>query len=867
MYMRRFFCSSGVRPFAGEDFGGCAGHEDVIVSFAPFQLKISAGEMGEQLSLSSTGEDTGDTDSARAGSTGERDAAAAFPGAHDDFIRSDDLDEVNIDSPRECGMPLKQRADLCQIDLFNTRCVSDRMGVPHRNKRRLQISPGVGDHIGMSVFAPTQFLDIDRNLGQREDWLAHVDGHPPHLAFGRFQCQRQHAAAGFDAHGVVPGQAMIERIFCDTADAVAAHLPFRSIGVEHAHPHIRLVRGEDENQAVAADAKMAIGNRDGGSHRILDRLIKAVDVNIVVADSMHFREAHKLISIATHRRARFTGARFCRVFAAVSPITDDVTLLDLPIAQTAAERDALANYMANRVELTTTQPAFAESLLPPREQVEWVYGRDGMLTALDEQGHWWSGCSLPRAAGAAMLKKMDLSAAVACFLAPPHAAHLRIALDKLSPGQAVIAVVPEDADARLMLSCDDFSKDFAAHRLWFAAGPTWAQDLELLLKHQTGLAVPGQFLRMHSTDEALIQKLISEATAVFSRITILRSNLIGQLAGSVAQARKFCVMTPMRFDLWNDEGRVLAAMAPAGSIHIDTSDPASSSPLKLATMACECGTLLTPNFSRADLPGALPMDVPWVTWITTDRVPGFASAGPGDRLLIASPAVLAAAIGAGWPKDRVQLAGWPRWPLDTAKGKRMLSVLADTSCVDTPADLEDFSSHRVLWETIRNEIASDPFCLDAEPGQYLSSRMSRFDVSIDSFPLDRFVTQLIVPAYQQGVARALIKAGLPVELHGSGWEKIEEFRAFACGVVRSHEETAKVVASASILVDVWPWRASHPIGAVNRGTVRRDGNNLGVFVQRARNVLAGAATVSAPTLPVLSSRLLANLLGAAPIVC
>jgi hypothetical protein len=544
-----------------------------------------------------------------------------------------------------------------------------------------------------------------------------------------------------------------------------------------------------------------------------------------------------------------------------------VTLLDPPIAVSSAERCASANFIANCCALARTQPNFARTVLPPRTQVEWVFGRDGTLSALDEDGNWWAGCSLPTAAGAAMLKKMDVNAAVSCFLAPPHAAHLRIALDKVSPEQAIIAVVPEEADVRLLLSCEDFSQDIAAHRLWLAGGPTWALELEEILREQIGLAVPAQFLRLHSTADAVIQKLIQEATAVFSQITVLRSRLIGQVgeiaAGRSTQSRKFCVMAPRRFRLWNDEGFALSNIAPADSVLLDTSDPALSSPLKLATTAVECGALLAPNFARADMPGALPANVAWFTWITNDRIPSFQGAGANDRLLIATPSVRAAAIAAGWPAERVHVAGWPHAALPPAKGrggKRILTVLADTLPVTTPANLEDFSSHRVLWETIQRELSQNPFSLEGDPGAYLLSRMHRFDIAADAFPHDRFLSQLIVPAYQQSIVRQLVKAGLPLRLHGEGWSEIEEFESCAVGPLHSHEEVAGALGEAAILVDLWPWRAGHPINGVNRLILRGGGCSVPVFIQRARNILAAAAAPASPATASLSTQLLADLL-------
>jgi hypothetical protein len=536
----------------------------------------------------------------------------------------------------------------------------------------------------------------------------------------------------------------------------------------------------------------------------------------------------------------------------------------MPIPSSSAERRAAANFLANCSALAHTQPDLAQSVLPPRQQVEWVFGRDGFLTALDEQGDWWSGCSLPRAAGMAMLEKMDVHSPVACFLAPPHAAQIRVVLDKFEPEQAIIAVVPEENDVRLILSCEDFSKDINSHRVWIAAGPNWAAMLESILTEQLGLAVAAQFVRLHSTDETLIQNLIREATEVFSRITIRRSEAVRQLSESQSsprtEPRRFCVMAPKRFRLWNDEGLALSRIAPANSMLIDTSDPALSSPLKLAKEASGCGALLTPNFARADLPNALPLDLPWFTWITNDRVPAFNLAGPNDRLLIVADSVQTAAIAAGWPADRVHLAGWPEIDLPAAVGQPTLAVIADTVPVSTPADLEDFSSHRVLWETIQSELTNNPLSLDSDPGSFLTSRMSRFGVSTDSFPQERFLTQLIVPAYQQSMVRLLVKAGLPVRLFGTGWSEIAEFQTHAAGLIGSQAELESASASATALVDLWPWRAVHPIAAAGRPVVRRDGRNLSTFIQRARNALAGRPTNTPPASVPLSTKLLADLL-------
>ncbi len=495
--------------------------------------------------------------------------------------------------------------------------------------------------------------------------------------------------------------------------------------------------------------------------------------------------------------------------------------------------------------------------------MEWVLGRDGALTALLNDGEWWSGCSVPGAAAEAMLKKMDTAAAVSCFLAPPHATHLQLALQKLGPGQAVIAVIPDKRDFPLMLGCRDFSVDIDAHRLWFIVGSNWEQDLGALLETRIGLAVPAQFLRMHSTDETLMQQMIQAATGVFSRITVRRSEQAAQLSEqpiTITGQRRWCMMAPLDRRLWEEEGRLLRSLAPADATVVNTSDPASSSPLNLAIQAIACGALLAPNYFRADLPGVLPPSIPWFTWITDTRVPAFATAGPHDQLLAAGPELAKTAQALGWPKDRVHLAAWPAINLpeqaQLQNPARVLAVLADTYPLETPEDLEDFSSHRVLWQTLRDELAHDPGALSTTPAEYLESRMRQYNVASEGLPVQRFVKRLVVPAYQQAIVRLLMRSGLPVILYGEGWAELEEFHSAAL----LNADPRAVLAQSSVLIDVWPWREGHPIRAARRPMIRLDRSGPAGLVHRASRAVQGALPPLAEPVTPLSQTLLTQLL-------
>src|SRR5205823_946986 len=107
------------------------------------------------------------------------------------------------------------------------------------------------------------------------------------------QVEAQYSAAGFDAHGIFLREAVVIRIFGHAANAVAAHFAFQAVGVEHAHADVGLLRRHDEDQAVAADAGVAIGNQRSNARGIRHFLVKAIDVDVVVADAVHLGELHQ----------------------------------------------------------------------------------------------------------------------------------------------------------------------------------------------------------------------------------------------------------------------------------------------------------------------------------------------------------------------------------------------------------------------------------------------------------------------------------------------------------------------------------------------------------------------------------------------
>ena len=88
-------------------------------------------------------------------------------------------------------------------------------------------------------------------------------------------------------------QAVVVDVLGDATDAVAAHLRLGAVGIEHLHPGVGRLGGEDEDQAVAADAEVAIAHAAGEFGRVgWGGLGEAIDVDVVVSGPVHLGEAH-----------------------------------------------------------------------------------------------------------------------------------------------------------------------------------------------------------------------------------------------------------------------------------------------------------------------------------------------------------------------------------------------------------------------------------------------------------------------------------------------------------------------------------------------------------------------------------------------
>jgi hypothetical protein len=290
------------------------------------------------------------------------------------------------------------------------------------------------------------------------------------------------------------------------------------------------------------------------------------------------------------------------------------------------------------------------------------------------------------------------------------------------------------------------------------------------------------------------------------------------------------------------------------TVRLDPDRPDSGSLLALASAAATCDAMLTADVGRADMPHAAPARMPWVTWVTTHRVPLWNAAHPDDALLLADETWRPRATEAGWPAARVRVASWPQIcdvPLALAS-RGDLAIVADTVPLEPPERLGEYSSHLLLWDRLRTDIAAHPFGVGDDPERFLDRMMRKFGVAGEGLDRRLFVGRLIVPAYQQGLAGILLREKLPVRLHGAGWDRIEMFREHSAGAVDSPRRLKSIARDAAAFVHVWPGGHAHPIDALGRPVVRRRDADGRSFVSDAMRAMAGRALLPRGAAPPLS---------------
>lgn len=530
-------------------------------------------------------------------------------------------------------------------------------------------------------------------------------------------------------------------------------------------------------------------------------------------------------------------------------------------------QQAQANYQANRDALARTQAWLLESFgeLP---HSEFIVGRDGSLTAIQEDGLWLDGCSVPRSAAQEQLKTLELRANVGCFLDPRHGQHVLVAMERLRSDQALIAVFLDVGRLQLALQCVDLSACIADGRVFACAGLDCARQLERILDENGGLPTPAAFVRTILSEESVLQEMIQQAQKVFADVLQRRNEAIAGLLRQKAvrsSPPRLLVIAPSRFRLWDDGGWRLGRLLSEGRADgvrvklFDPDRPTTASPLALAQAMAGADAVLAADVGRADLPAVASTCLPWLTTVTRPRIPAVHADGPADRLILSDPGWSALAEAAGWPVDRIAAAALPPLVDDPPPPDAPVVIMADTRDTAGLGEKFDYSSHRLLWELVEGELREDPLRVGRDPVAYLRPRMRRLEIVDEGFDFAHFIDHLVVPCYQQSLARQIMRAGVRLAVHGEGWGDLPEFKTFAGGPVRDHQHFAQIVQDCAAIVHVWPVAGPHPADWIGRTVVRPEGS-MREFLARLKNPTSSNS--QPPPGSVITAAMLANPCGA-----
>jgi hypothetical protein len=546
---------------------------------------------------------------------------------------------------------------------------------------------------------------------------------------------------------------------------------------------------------------------------------------------------------------------------------------DVRTDTTAAERLSRQFWESNFRALSRTQPLAAEVLNEVQLDVEWVFARDGSLTAR-ENGKWFADCSVPLLAGRSMLRSLPDESVGSCQLMPSHVGLVRAARERMGTTPVLFIAQPDAKTARMILSCHGFSEQIDRHRLWFACGPAWLEQFGRIFADYPGLATPLRFIRTRVTNEEAVLPAIGEIQTVFSKALSLRGEEINRLKAeprAAVDAKSILLVGAGEFRLWEFGTQVieqqLRSRAESDGLSLqrfDMDNALSGSPLALLKAAAEHGSVVSADVCRADCNQLLSPEIAWITWLTRPGAPPFESAGPRDAIILADEKWRPIARVAGWPASRIRVCSWPVLPIGSAPSstsEKILGLLCDTRKIQVPTSISDFSSHRLLWELIEEELAGNPLAV-ADIEEYLGNRASQLNIAMDVLDRPRFAEELILPAYQQGLTRMLISAGVPIRLWGKGWGDLPEFAKRTGGPISNRDEFQEAVGQCRGLIHCWPTRAAHPIDMTGKPVVYRSGMDRSALIREARRVVgAPVKSVAASGQGALASVIL-ELIGA-----
>jgi hypothetical protein len=492
---------------------------------------------------------------------------------------------------------------------------------------------------------------------------------------------------------------------------------------------------------------------------------------------------------------------------------------ELPVDGTRAARLAHENYRANRSAVRDIQPTLLGAVPEELPDWEWIFARDGSLSARLPGRAWISGSSVPRALAERALQKLEAKGLCIGFVVPAHAQDVVVALSKLAPEQTLLVVHPADSFLIQLLACHDFSADLRSRKFILAVGPAWQREFaDTFTRHPT-LVPPHQLIKLPYASPRFVERVFGSIEHLIhqesqSHQQKLRAMSIG-MAGTSTSGLLLAAGSSPR--LWSSlTGHLLSVAAANDAADVstlDTSDPTTASAMALARAAQSKSALLTADVGRADLPELLPVSKPWIAWCSHGRIPKRVESARRDKLILSSAQLLEPALRAGWNKSDLRVGLPIEIPPIAADAKP--TMIVDFVPPHVPAAFNEFSSHRLLWEFIDSQLSADALFSNSPLQQTIPSLLAKFNIDPQSFPFDLLVRQLLEPAFARALAKQLVKRGVDFRLVGSGWDSEPELT----GVRSSVNCLNDALAGASCLIDMFPGQRLHRQHFVRRPVV------------------------------------------------
>ncbi len=496
-----------------------------------------------------------------------------------------------------------------------------------------------------------------------------------------------------------------------------------------------------------------------------------------------------------------------------------------PIEQSRALAEAAQNFESNKAAIESVWPRTILSVPETLPELEWLYARDGSLSGKHIDGQWIGQVSVPAKAARKMLGQVIVSGSSAVLLAPTHAQQIRTVLDRMSVQQVLMVIIPGEYIAGTILSCADFSAEIRARRLWLACGPDWLEEITAILESQDGIAPASMMIRVPGLNAGAVERVLKPCEALLIRNTRTHSTQLG-LVYSKPQSpkkppKKVCVVSGP-FKLWDDASHQLEnaiASADVEAVIVDSSIPTQSSALKVARSADGCDAILTANVSRTDLPMVAPHNVPWITWVTNNRIPRHDPAATSDRLIVSEPTQVRLAIEAGWKESSI-LVGQEPIRTKTTSRNALPAIFADLEPIVMPRSIEEMSSQRLVWERIEHDVGRNPLCIGASPVEYIYRVAEQIGLARNGMPIDTIRSELLVPQFMRSLAKCLKAANVKFKIYGRGWDAIPEVATCWAGPIIDGDSLAKALTATSAILDVWPGDATHPARRSGRTMIR-----------------------------------------------